>query len=203
LLRTHVRGRARDRSRTSRGRLLGDFRQAEIQQLDDAVGRNLDVPRLQVAMNAAFFVRGFERSSDLSSNPERLGYRQRASSNPIRQRRSVHQLHHEIVGSNVVQLADIRMIHGSDGPRFRFEAFAEPRRRDFDRDFSVQPSVSRAIDLAHSAGRQELIDPVWAETVAWFQQGLLDDQVRRGRWSPRFEIPVGSVVREQRRDFAK
>src|SRR4029453_3791580 len=101
LLRTHVRGSARDRSRTSRGRFLGDFRQAEIQQLDDAVRRNLDVPWLQVAMNAAFFVRGFERFSDLSSNRERLGYWQRASSNPIRQRRSAHKLHTAIVGSNV------------------------------------------------------------------------------------------------------
>jgi hypothetical protein len=39
--------------------------------------------------------------------------------------------------------------------------------------------------------------------VARFQQGLLDDQLRRGRWSPRFDIPVLFVVRDERRDFAK
>src|SRR4029453_15779573 len=102
LLRTHVRGSARDRSRTNRGGLLGDVRQTEIQQLDDALRRDFDVPWLQVAMNAAFFVRGFERVSDLSSNLECLGYWQRASSNPIRQRRSVHQLHNQIFVSKVV-----------------------------------------------------------------------------------------------------
>ena len=60
---------------TGRGRCglaagLGLSRETEIKNLDDAVGREPDVGRLQVAMHQTFVMRGFERARDLHGNPE-------------------------------------------------------------------------------------------------------------------------------------
>ena len=46
--------------------------QTEVQHLDDAVRRDLDVRRLQVAVDDPFFVGGFERLSDLPRDDQRL-----------------------------------------------------------------------------------------------------------------------------------
>jgi hypothetical protein len=46
------------------------FRQPEIEHLHRAVGPDLDVGRLQIAMDDAVFVRGLERVGDLLRNRE-------------------------------------------------------------------------------------------------------------------------------------
>ena len=49
-------------------RQLERLRQSKIQDLDDAARRDLDVGRLQIAMDDALLVRGFERFGDLPAN---------------------------------------------------------------------------------------------------------------------------------------
>ena len=51
-------------------RRLGE---TEVEDLDRAVGPNLDVGRLQVAMNNPLLVRRFEGVGNLSCNAQRLG----------------------------------------------------------------------------------------------------------------------------------
>ena len=52
--------------------------QAEVEHLDGAVRRELDVGRLQVAVDDAALVRGLERLGDLPRDRQRLVERERA-----------------------------------------------------------------------------------------------------------------------------
>src|ERR1700688_4788241 len=57
-----------------------------------------------------------------------------ASFNVLGQRLPLDQLHHQIVGTDVVERAYVGVIQGSDRPSFLLEALAEAFRRDFDGD---------------------------------------------------------------------
>ena len=69
---------------TSRSKRLG---QAEVEHLHGAVGPHLDVCRLEIAMDDALLVRGFERLGDLPRDRQRLGERKRALRDAIGERR--------------------------------------------------------------------------------------------------------------------
>ena len=60
--------RRRFRPRSSLERL----REPEVEHLDRAVGPDLDVGRLQIAMDDALLVRGFERLGDLPRDGQRF-----------------------------------------------------------------------------------------------------------------------------------
>jgi hypothetical protein len=79
LLRAHVRGGAdhragvchRQRLRV-RHLLARDACDSEIEHLDDPGRRDLDVGRLEIAVNDALVVRGLERQRDLAGDQQRL-----------------------------------------------------------------------------------------------------------------------------------
>jgi len=66
--------------------------EAEIQDLHGAVGAQLDVGGLQVAMDDAVLVRRFERVGDLARDRQGLVQRKRAVGNAIGERRTVDEL---------------------------------------------------------------------------------------------------------------
>ena len=49
------------------------LRQPEVEHFDDAVRRDLDVGGLEIAVDDAPFVRGFERARDIARDGQRLG----------------------------------------------------------------------------------------------------------------------------------
>ena len=51
------------------------FRHPEVEHFHRAGGRDLDIGGLQIAMNDAFLVRGFQRLGDLAGDVQRLGRR--------------------------------------------------------------------------------------------------------------------------------
>ena len=121
LLRRHVRGRAeqdahaghhggrRDRGESAarrRGRQPAvasrELRQTEVEHLDRAVGRDLDVRGLQVAMDDALLVRGFEGLGDLTRDRQGFVQRNRPTSDPIGQRVALDQFEDERVGLTAV-----------------------------------------------------------------------------------------------------
>ncbi len=93
--------------------------ESEVEQLDTLLGDE-NIGGLEVPMRDAFFVRGVEGIADLRGVFQRLVERQRAF-----ERRPVDKLHHQIVGSDVVQVADVGMIERGDGAGLALETLVE------------------------------------------------------------------------------
>ena len=86
-------------------------------------------------MDDAFLVRGLERLGDLARDGEdvgqvdALGIRRARGRDDLSQRRARDELHDEVVGPDVVERADVRMVEGGNRPRFALESVAEFGRR--------------------------------------------------------------------------
>jgi deferrochelatase/peroxidase EfeB len=74
-------------------------------------------------MDDAFLVRRFERAGNLLRDFERFVQRQRP-----RERFAFHQLHHQVIRADVIELADVGMIQRGHRARFAFKALGELRR---------------------------------------------------------------------------
>ncbi|MGD0670312.1 MAG: hypothetical protein ABSB23_22490 [Bryobacteraceae bacterium] len=146
LLRAHVGGGAQDHSGLRRAhadgwRILGlhgrrpaYLRQAEIQNLNRAVGLDLDVAGFEVAVNYVLDVRRLEGVSDLARDRQRFFEWYRASCNAVCEGGTFHQLQHEIVGADVVQRANVGMVQGRNRTGFALEALTETLGGDLDGD---------------------------------------------------------------------
>ncbi|OFW47357.1 MAG: hypothetical protein A3J29_23325 [Acidobacteria bacterium RIFCSPLOWO2_12_FULL_67_14b] len=164
LFRRHVTDRPQHRAGRGPGGIrriglhhLGD---TEIQQLRRAAVDE-HIRGLQVTVQDALVVRGLEGAGDLD------GQRRR----PIRcdrsmQRKALDVLHHEIVGADVVQRADMGMVQRGDGAGLALEAGDVARLRALDGDRPVQAGVAGGPDFAHPALADERDDLVGAEPHA-------------------------------------
>ena len=79
--------------------------------MTDAVGSELDVRRLQIAVDDSVLVSRFERIGNLLRDLQRFVERDRAVRNSIRERRAVDQLHHQAPGRHP------RLFHAVDAAR--------------------------------------------------------------------------------------
>src|SRR6516162_10201595 len=68
---------------------------------------------------------------------------------------ALDQFHHQIIGSDVKQSADIWMIQRGDRANLAFEALAEPIGAHFDGDFPSRTGIVSTIHLPHAAGREK------------------------------------------------
>src|SRR5262249_9533536 len=84
-------------------------RQPEIEYLHPAFGGHLDIGRLQIAMDDPLLVRHFERAGDLTRNAKRFLNRDRTFCYSLGQRGPLDQLDHQVVGTDIVQRADVGM----------------------------------------------------------------------------------------------
>ena len=92
---------------------------------------------------------------DLRSQPDGFLRRQR----PFK--RSAPQiLHHQVIGSYVVNRADVRMIERGDRAGFAFQPVHVFRVEKLNGDFTAEPRVEGAINFAHAAGAQQRKDLV-------------------------------------------
>jgi hypothetical protein len=157
------------------GRGIECLSQPEVQHLDPAVAAHLDVRRLQITMDDALVVCGFERVGDLAGDSERVRYRQRAPRDEQRQLITLDQFHDEPAILDSEDLRDVGVVEG--GKRLRLAC--EPRdalgvagkrvRQRLDGDVSVQSRIARAIHLAHSAFAKLGDDLVATDATAWLQ----------------------------------
>jgi hypothetical protein len=108
-----------------------EFGEAEVEDFDAGFGGK-NIRRFEVAMGDRFAMRGFERASQLNCRLQRQIERQRTLDF-----RTVDVLDDEIIGPDVVNLADVRMIQCRDGPRLALEALAKFFGRCFDGDDAV------------------------------------------------------------------
>ena len=97
-----------------RPRRIRELRQSEIQDLDRAVLAHLDVRGLQIAMDDALSVCGFERIGNLAPDRHASSTSRRPARQSIGQRRPLHELQHERVNAarilKPVNRGDIGMI---------------------------------------------------------------------------------------------
>ena len=94
-------------------------------------------------------------------NLARVLYRFRVGERPL-QRSPFHQLQYQIIGTDVVQRANVRMIQRGNRPRLAFEAVAELSLRDFDRDGAPQSRIVGSEYLAHSSRTQRPFNSITA-----------------------------------------
>ena len=143
----------------------------------------IDVGRLDVAMDDAGGVRGFERRGDLHGILERAGERQRPRGDDTLECGPLDELHDERVRflDDIEDLGDVRVVERRGGARFLHEAptplWIRRRvcRQQFDRDAAPQACVHRGVDDAHAAGAERAGDLVGAETGARFERHDLDE----------------------------
>ena len=124
-------------------------------------------------MDDPLLVRRLERLGDLLCDRQRFINRNRAPSDPIRQRRAVHQFKHQGMNPSsvfqAVDAADVRMIQRGECLRFALEARDalgirdEHIRQHLDRDVAFQLRVPRAIHLAHPTRADGAEDFIRAE----------------------------------------
>ena len=117
-------------------------------------------------MDDALLVRGAERQRDQPGDPYCLDRRQRATGDDLRQRRALDQLHHEIVGPDVVERADVGMVQRRHGARLPLEPCAEAVAANLDRDRALQTRIARRVHVPHTACANRVQDFVGTETRA-------------------------------------
>ena len=83
---------------------------AEVEHLDGAVGTELDVGRLQVAVDDALLVGCVKRIGDLPGDGQHVGNRNRALRNPLGEREPLDQFHDERGGA----CASLEAVNGRD-----------------------------------------------------------------------------------------
>ena len=149
-------------------------------------------------MDDALFVRGFHGFGDLLRDRQGVRQGHRSLRDPISERRSFDELHHERVRVaavfETVHVRDVRMVQRSEHLRLAAESRETLRitgkrsRQDFERDVAVQFLVAGAVDLAHASGADEADDLVWANSCSRGQGHETSSAWARG---PTTSIGVG------------
>ena len=74
------------------------------------------------------------------------------------QRSALDVFHHQVIGADIVKLADVGMVQRSHGPGFLFEALGELLLRNLDGDRAVEPRVPGLPHFSHPARAQRRED---------------------------------------------
>ena len=127
-------GHRRDLLRRSSFRVgMRQLREAEIEDLDEAVAGDHDVLGFQVPVNDARGMSLGQPVGHLSANREQLAERKRTAIELLPQRLSVHQLHDDerggIAEPDLVDRHDVGMVQGGGQARLRLEALQAGRVR--------------------------------------------------------------------------
>lgn len=170
-----------------------NFGEAEVENLDLIVGRDLDVGGLEIAVYDPCSVCGVERVGDLFGEGQRLRDRQRPTREAILERLALDQLQHEsrrLTGVfESVYRPDSRVIERCEHAGFTFEArdpirvSAERRREELQRDVAPKPCVPGAVNFAHPAGPEPTADFVDTDAAADLQ-GQLPPEYSRSTQRP-------------------
>jgi hypothetical protein len=151
-----------------------------------------DIGGLQIAVKNAAFVRRVQRVGDLARQPHRFILRHRAA-----ERFPLEILEDQVIGSDVVDLANVWMVDRGDGSRFALKPAYVGREHPLDRYRTIQTFIVRLVDLAHTARADQRLDRVWAESRAWSQEHVVSgDSIARSPSPPgdlRFEHDLSGI----------
>src|SRR5262249_16434803 len=163
--------------------------QTEIDQLDPARGHQ-DIARLEVAMDHAAPMRGIERAADLLSQPDHFFEWQR----PLK-RCALHVFEHEVVRTDIVKGADVRVVQRSDSLSFADEAVGKTALQDLDRDGSIEASIAGLVDLSHAAFADPFEDLVRTKSRSSRQRHAVFIILPRRNSTRRKQSPTSSASR--------
>jgi hypothetical protein len=122
-----------------------------------------DVSGLHVAMHDAFGMRRGQGIGDFRAMEQGLFDREPAAFQLFRQRFAGQQLHHQVVGADVVERTDVAVIQGGDRAGFSLESLVKFLTAGFDRDFSGQTGIGGPVDFSHPSRADLPFDPVRAQ----------------------------------------
>ena len=142
--------------------LIERLRQPKVEDLHRAVGTDLDIGRLQIAMDNPVLVCRVERIGDLSGDRQGFGKGNRATRDAPGQVLALGQLHDERVKVrallDAVDLRDVRMVKCCERFGLAIEAgqsfgvVGERLGQHLQCDVAIEPRVTGVINLSHSAG---------------------------------------------------
>ena len=145
----------------------------EVENFHRAVGTNLDVRRLQIAVDDSDSVRRLETGRDLGGNTESFVERQRPSGQRLIEPFSLDQLEDEVESAlrllDAVQGCEVRVVQRTQEaglalePRPPFLVARERIGKGLERHLSPEPRVPRPVHLPHSARANRRDDLVRAQ----------------------------------------
>ena len=140
---------------------LQGFRETEVEHLDLAFRRDLDIGRLQIAMNNALLVCRFNRVCNLQRKPDGLGHSKRATLDHVGQRVALDQFENEEPHPGrdlqAVDRSDVRMIQRREDLGFPFKAcqsigiVGKLAGQRLDSHVAPEARIGRTPHLAHAA----------------------------------------------------
>ena len=146
-----------------------------------ALPNDHDIGRLQIAVKNAAFVRRVQCVGNLARQTHRV-----VPSDGTAQHFPLQIFEDEVLGSDVVDLADVWMVDRGDGARFALKPAVVVGDQPLDRDRAIQASIVRLVDLAHTAGADQRFDFVRAKPRAGSQEHVVSpDSIARDRPSLR------------------
>jgi hypothetical protein len=174
VLRAHVGGGAKDHTGTRHGHTEGRrvfglegggfggmaFRQSEIEDFDGTVRGDFDVSGLEVAVDDAAFVGGLESLGDLAGDGEGFVKGERALPDVLGEGGAFDEFHDQVIGADVVDRADVRMVEGGDGAGFALESFVEFFFGNFDGDRAIEAGIAGSVDLSHAARAEDAFNEI-------------------------------------------
>jgi hypothetical protein len=145
-----------------------------------------------------------ERRENLRTGVKHHVRGQRAVSQPGRERLPFNKFHDQVVGPDVVECADVRVIQRGDRTRLAFETRVEPLVSDLDGDGAAQSRIHRTKHLAHAAFAELAFDAVWPEECPGrHHRGVrIVHQSRTGLDDRPVQKQILGMTGQQRFDFA-
>src|SRR5207237_367637 len=136
---------------------IGGFGEAEIENLDDTLGRDLDVGGFQVAVDDALFVGGFQGFGNLAGYAESFVERDGAGGDALVEGLAGNEFHHQGFFLDAVNDRDVWMVERSENlgfanePREVVGIIGQGVGEEFDRDVAIQLGIGGAVHRAHAA----------------------------------------------------
>ncbi len=211
--RVHERRRAGE-VRGGRGaRRVHRLGEAEVEDLDLAVRRELDVPGLKVAVNDPLLVRRLERLGDLAGDGQGLLERDRPALQSLGEVFALDELHHERADAvrllEAVDRGDVRVLKLGEELCLALEAGealgvgGEHLGEDLDGDLALQLRVGRAVDDPHPALAEGAGDLVGAECRADLHESPRASRSSRAATPARRRSSVQSRAAESAADASR
>jgi hypothetical protein len=96
------------------------------------------------------------------------------------QRRSLDELHHDVIRTDIVDLTDVRMIESCNGPGFAIKTAGELSFGNLDCDGAVQSRIARLPHLAHATRAERRDDLIGPEANSSSQNHGFENSILRG-----------------------